>query len=251
MTRWIASCSTPAAGSANTSASAIWRCCCGRGIGADSSRGTGRRAQPVHRLRRRPVLRRARVGRSALPGPRLAAYDPTFGVPVVPGGWGSPVAPGSCRKVTRSRLGGPRQGADRRRHRRPPGDRGVRRRTWPASPVRAAVLHGRWVVLWLRRRRSGRSRHPRRCQVRCRVRRAARRVVDRGASSRSRAHTRRGARSGTGRPAVGRRPVRAHRGRGHGGASCAVRAAADRPADADAAQALVSASRVRDLARHL
>ena len=55
-------------------------------------------AQPVHRLRRRAVLRRARVGRGALSGPRLAALRPDLrGARRARAGGARRSAPGSCR----------------------------------------------------------------------------------------------------------------------------------------------------------
>ena len=186
------------------------------------------------------------------PGLGWLPYDPTFGVPVVPGGWGSPVGAGLVSWVS-AQIGsavpvGVRTAVGTAAHRVTAvfgAGHG------PAIPVGAAVLAAGGVVLWLRRRRV-RSKPPP--------------LVDQFDVAYDELLA--GLSAAGHPPDPARTPdevlaaVRADpRLAGDLSAHAedvvtAVRRArfarpADRPADADAAQALVSASRVRDLARHL
>ena len=179
-------------------------------------------------------------------------YDPTFGVPVVPGGWGSPVGAGLVSWVTgqigaavpvglRTAVGGVAHqvtvvfGAGR----------------GPAVPIGAGMLAAAGMVLWLRRRRA-RAKPPPPVDLF----EVAYEELLAGLSSAGH------------QPDPARTPdevlaeVRADP-RLAGDLSthtehvvAAVRRArfarpADRPARADAVRALASATRVRDLARHL
>jgi transglutaminase-like putative cysteine protease len=179
-------------------------------------------------------------------------YDPTFGVPVVPGGWGSPVGAGLVSWVT-AQIGsavpvGVRTAVGTAAHRVTAvfGDgRG------PVVPVAAAVLAAGAVGLWLRRRRvrakpprpvdlfdvaydellaglsiAGHPSDPARTpdEVLAEVRADPRLAGDLSAHTEDVVTAVRRARFA--------RPT-------------------DRPADADAARAMVAATRVRDLARHL
>jgi transglutaminase-like putative cysteine protease len=186
--------------------------------------------------------------------PRLGwlPYDPTFGVPVVPGGWGSPVGAGLVSWVT-SQIGsavpvGVRTAVGTAAH-RVTAVLGAGR--GPVVPVAAAVLAAGAMVRWLRRRRvrakppppvdlfdvaydellaglsiAGRPPDPARTpdEVLAEVRADPRLAGD--LSARTEDVVRAVRRARFARPS-------------------------DRPADADATEALTAASRVRELARHL